>query len=813
MSANEKRQLTDVGKLDYFNNTFKKLMCENILSEKEKEFILEIAICFIKEYEKDQNKKSFFELAYYIILKYSTTYNDYEPLFDFSFNYGFYPTVDFINNKYIVNNKTIDSIAKEFIINKFKEDDLTFTLHQKEARQQILKSNSNEVCYVAPTSFGKSSIIIDLIKLNLNAKHAIIVPTKSLLAQTYKKLKQQNLNVKLLSHDEMYLDDNAFIAVFTQERAIRLLENVEWGYDYLFIDEAHNLFERDMRNILLSRLISLNKLRKPNSKIVYLSPLIEEAQNLKIIKDNEKIKQFKIDNNIKVPELYYYDQSSKLVNKYNKYFNKNYPINSFNSLYSYILNTASNKNLIYFYRPKKVESFAGEFFDKLPKIKINKEIKETIKILKKYVHKDFNIVSFLTKGIIYLHGKLPEYIKDYLEFKFNKIEGIKYLIGNSVILEGVNMPISSLYILDPYKLTYNKTVNLIGRVNRLSEIFDNEKGDLKKLLPQIHFIKSQYCALDTNINNYLEKLRDTSVLDELKNPILINYETPTIKDPETLAKRQEKDNQIISIENEYFKKPRNKKDMLKHSLISHGMQEFYELNDKLVDLLMKKINYYSTHQKSNAIIRIFNTFFSKDNTFLIDFELGRLKENKARDYYRRFIDYTKTKSLKWNIQSTLRNFNIQIKKGKIFQYIGKSYGEVDENGYKSYNNSKNVYVNIAKMSNMERTNIAIIKLKMEEDFISFKFNKIVEISLEFGIISQDEYNKLIYGMISEEQLKLVKQGVPVNLINKMSKDDQLKNINFNHLNIPIGNFDLKEYYNKQDDFYKFQIDKFISFLD
>jgi reverse gyrase len=86
----------------------------------------------------------------------------------------------------------------------------------------LLSSKENEQSYIAPTSYGKSSIIIEHLKLNnSNKKVGIIVPTKSLLAQTYKLLRSHISDKRIIIHDEMYDNDKSFIAVFTQERALR----------------------------------------------------------------------------------------------------------------------------------------------------------------------------------------------------------------------------------------------------------------------------------------------------------------------------------------------------------------------------------------------------------------------------------------------------------------------------------------------------------------------------------------------------------------------------------------------------------------
>ena len=239
--------------------------------------------------------------------------------------------------------------------------------------------------------------------------------------------------------------------------------------------------------------------------------------------------------------------------------------------------------------------------------------------------------------------------------------------------------------------------------------------------------------------------------------------------------------------------------------------EFFDIYDKLIEMLQRKLNYYKKNQKSNALTRIFNVFFYKENINIRDYEIKRLKEKPARNYYKNFIEKAKQRSLKNNVVLTLKNFKRQIDRKQNLLYVGSSYGEVDRNGMKSSNFKENVFVDISKMDDTEKANIAIIKLKMEEDFVSFKINKFIEMALDYGIITEEEYNTLIYGTINDENLKLIKQGFPINLLNKMLKDEQLKNISFNECNMPVGDENLKKYYEKQDDFYKFQIEKYIIF--
>lgn len=243
----------------------------------------------------------------------------------------------------------------------------------------------------------------------------------------------------------MYKGDERFIAIFTQERALRLLDKNNVYFDILYIDEAHNIFEKNSRSILLTRLIRKNKTLNPNQKVIYLSPLISNSDSLKLENQEDHISEQRIATNLKEPEIYEYRLSGEVF-KYNRFVNEFYKIDYKNDNISYILEFNGEKNFIYLRSPKKIEMFAKEFSEKLKdNEKGNKDIDVLIKDLEDFVHKEFFIIELISKGIICLHGKMPDIVKEYLEYKFKNIDNLRFVIANSVILEGINLPIDTLF--------------------------------------------------------------------------------------------------------------------------------------------------------------------------------------------------------------------------------------------------------------------------------------------------------------------------------------------------------------------------------
>ena len=106
--------------------------------------------------------------------------------------------------------------------------------------------------------------------------------------------------------------------------------------------------------------------------------------------------------------------------------------------------------------------------------------------------------------------------------------------------------------------------------------------------------------------------------------------------------------------------------------------------------------------------------------------------------------------------------------------------------------------------------IEVVKLKMEDDFISFKLNKFIVMLHDYELISDDDYNKYIYGTTDQKKIGLTKIGLSVSLISRLEKDDQLKYLRFDSANNLIASKEFNQYKDNANDFYRFEIERFIN---
>jgi hypothetical protein len=127
----------------------------------------------------------------------------------------------------------------------------------------------------------------------------------------------------------------------------------------------------------------------------------------------------------------------------------------------------------------------------------------------------------------------------------------------------------------------------------------------------------------------------------------------------------------------------------------------------------------------------------------------------------------------------------------------------------SNQNERDVYVYLDQKSETEKVNLAIVKLKMEDDFIGFKLNKFVVMLHDHRLITETEYNLFVYGTDDSNKISLTKSGLTISLINKLDNDSQLENLSYDDYNNLVANQGFKDYMGSVNDLYRYELNKFI----
>lgn len=748
-----------------FPELYKKLQIGIELSDEELEKILSIGI-----FLTGLDNKNLQRLGYRLFLLYSKITNDYKPLYELSLNKGLIPISKFIENNlnYSERYGNIYTEINSIESNKFKWNNSYQTIGQFELFKEVIESKLKSQIIVAPTSYGKTELILSFIDHTKFKKICIISPTKSLLAQTKKRIINKFGYRKIITYPEMYSDkDNEIIAVLTQERLLRLLQNnPNLKFDLLVIDEAHNILDEfsdeNRRSVILVSVIIICK--KRNEKLVckYLTPFLRSKESLKIECLPNVDEWYSVVENVKSEMFYFYDLENNkkvLLDQYSTMKDKliDLQVNELGDDADVVITNCDNKNIIYLNSPKKLENFAFKLFSKLPARQIHRLNKAACD-LREYVHEDYKLADYLEKGVVYHHGSIPEPIRYFIEDLYVDVPEIKMLIANSTLLEGVNIPATKMFILDPCRgnsyLSPSSFKNLIGRVCRFGEIFNNSTGDLKYLLPEIHIVKGGYCRQNFKVENFVKGRKILvedydKIVDDIKNPLLVNSDSDEVK------KRKAEDIlENISHSDAITDNNSNKaKTKVGQLCFENNINIFNILEiEKQIDNEIENVNI------AQSIDTVFNIidylFFSKINDSNGEYNnLKRLREHEAQSFYKMLINWRIMGfTMKVMTDEVVGYWNTLREEQSRIVYVGK-WGDKTRGGHREY------WTDITEKDGYDKVNLAIVRLKEEYDFIDNEIIKYIEVLYSLELIEESLYLKIKYGTDDKTKIALLNCGI------------------------------------------------------
>ena len=331
-----------------------------------------------------------------------------------------------------------------------------------------------------------------------------------------------------------------------------------------------------------------------------------------------------------------------------------------------------------------------------------------------------------------------------------KIENIRYILCSSTLLEGVNMPFTTMFILDLYKgqkyLTYHQLVNLIGRVNRFNIIFGGNKDGLKGILSNIYFLKR-----NNERKNYKKFISERLKIESNSEKRNDQVENPFLKESKNKVEEIEKN--VLSVlldEPVDGQKAKFKtnigKIMMDQNIIDLDLFKYEET-------IQKRIDSYN-EQNEELIEKIYNLFI-KDLPYKDKSKANELNDEGARHHYSMVLKWRKLN------QSFSQMINKQIyywnNSDKEDIYVGERWGEP-----KSYN-YKNPYINKTRLNKKQLTNLAIIKVKDDLDYLDFCLLRYIEVLNKIGFIDDHEYNLIKFGTTNSIQIFFLKEGLSQDL--------------------------------------------------
>lgn len=375
---------------------------------------------------------------------------------------GFYP--------YIVNQKGIDlkGTAAKIRTELYQSQNLKGKYFHEEQKNIIDIINSKRNLIVsAPTSFGKSLLIEEIISSKQYKNIVIIQPTLALLDETRRKLKKYKFDYKIIVRtNQKYSLEKGNIFLLTAERVMEYTDLPK--IDFFILDEFYKISAKrdDERSDALNNAINL-LLNKHKAKFYLLGPNIDgvspgfaEEYNADFYKTNYSLVDTKcIDYYTEFKELYG-DRGRKKKFKEEKLFDLLYELRN-------------EQSIIYCSSPAKVRYLSVKFKEYLKNKGINKSKEELslVEWIEENIHKDWSLIECLKYEIGIHDGALQKHITSSM-IKYFNLYKLKYLFCTSTIIEGVNTSSKNVIYFDKTKghktqIDYFDYSNIKGRAGRM----------------------------------------------------------------------------------------------------------------------------------------------------------------------------------------------------------------------------------------------------------------------------------------------------------------------------------------------------------
>ncbi|MDO5600767.1 MAG: DEAD/DEAH box helicase [Lachnospiraceae bacterium] len=747
-----------------FASLYDRLIVGEKLSQKQYEILLAIAICFTNA--DDTNVQ---QLGYRIVVEYCNQANDYIPLYEIAVNKGLYPVSKFIEQHYTDDSKRNfftewnDAFTEQYVSGEIcRSEQQNSLVHFFESKKD------NTVSVIAPTSYGKSELIISAVKEYAGKRICVLTSTKALLIQTKKRVQQISKGIfpKIVVHPEMYNpNDPSCLAVLTQERLLRIFKkDPQLSFDCIIVDEAHEMLEDDNRSRTLANVIIVAQKRNPEVAFKFLTPFLVDSTNLKARYTTYDIEGFKVSEYIKTEKYFLCDLRNHTGLKlYDQFLNKYLPISDNRNLgfeEDVVKAYSAGKNIIYLNKPTDIEKFALALADVLPEVD-SELIQTACDNISEYLQPQYNLLTCLRKGIIYHHGSVPDAIRIYIEDLYKKDDAVRYVITSSTLLSGVNLPAERMFILDNKRgrsnLSHDSFKNLVGRVCRFSEIFSHETGNLHRLEPQIYLVFGKYFAQNANCESFLRNVAkvEQNYKDAVDN-VLLSEAKITADNEEKLRQASEFiENYENGVVEDYQERYTNT--VAGKACIMNGITEFdvfaYEVT------IQQQVDAYQGESlkisDSNTLLETINELFIQHLPDNGAESLKRLENKEARNFYSMMFEWrVKNKSYAEMISLFVGYWHQLYKKDRnVMVYVGK-WGDVKRPGSNVARYTKFVGKNRAQI-----VNLAIVRIKEEQDFIDNTLIKYVEVLHDLDLIEDGFYAQIKYGTDDERTICLIKNGL------------------------------------------------------
>lgn len=557
---------------------------------------------------------------------------------------------------------------------------------QKEVIDKFMSLEQKRILVSAPTSFGKTFLLREIIFLNRERYRNILLlfPTIALLNENTESVNQliQELKLEYKIINNVYSgieDTEKHIFILTPERALKLLaDNANLSIDFFFFDEVYKIDEDFDRNEDSNEKEGEEDVKQDNGNrakafriVLYLlAKSVKEYYlagpylNLNQVKKGMQI--FLKDNNITPIQIEFEPTSRIEIDAWKMNGIEYHPIlgeikkqlyahagpstkEKVQGIVKYLQENRLGQAIFYCSTPSNSMKYTRDIIEAFSEEKEKKIPYDFIEHLKKKYNvkigksKDstmyWSLVQALENGIGIHHGKFPKYVQNEVLRLFNNGD-FDYLFCTSTIIEGVNTNAKNVVIINNSvgntTMTAFALKNIKGRAGRyyhhaMGRVFYTDSK--QRQIENADDMQLNFQTYDTH--PILNADIDNASLDDLAE------ENRNIK-----VEREEKFNRNLLSDNVFIKNRLYPRDV-QEKYLNYIMQT--NVFQKFVGLIgnSSSIHYFLTNKVINVILETFEetqildtnkakVYYSVVSTYsqngtigILQYHIGKLQENNS----------------------------------------------------------------------------------------------------------------------------------------------------------------------------------------
>ncbi|EOU9482085.1 helicase-related protein [Pseudomonas aeruginosa] len=319
----------------------------------------------------------------------------------------------------------------------------------------------------APTSFGKSRIVREIITHCSYNSIAVVVPTNALLSETYQAFRE---DVRLSEYGLIFSThieppEGKVIYIFTPEKFDVYTDEHKISYDFFVFDEVYKVDAEDRRSSVFSNCLYKAYLKKCDYYLI--GPYFKGFSKEYLERTDGHFVKFETDI-VQKETVNYYDGVAI-------YDGRTLPAReSKDARLTQVLSKIDGQSIVYVGRKDSAETRA-KFIAKSRKLeKKDDGLFELIEYIKKNISSEWHLIDFLKVGVAFHHAGVPKYIQSEIVDLFNA-GVLDVIVCTPTLTEGVNTSAKNVIFYDTTKadiaLTGFEVKNVVGRSGRFGQHF------------------------------------------------------------------------------------------------------------------------------------------------------------------------------------------------------------------------------------------------------------------------------------------------------------------------------------------------------